>query len=211
MGGDTVSELRGTKLLHAVAVRIIVTYLQLNGRVDVRANDESAIAARGDKVDITYMTPSGKHSIKVKSDPYIGDDPSKASDRMRSFYRSDAKAYALETVGANRQPGWLFSSAADDLYYYYLAIDQTEDEVETLFREPDPVFFSTLRVAKDDLHIIPLAELRAWLEPRQDSYPTRPVVRDGEAAWYRLVPRDDLMSGVPGIQAIGSVFGAVSG
>jgi hypothetical protein len=205
-----VSELRGTKLLHALAERIIVAYLQLNGRVDVRANDESAIAARADKVDITYMTPAGKHAIKVKSDPYIGDDPGKASDRLRSFYRPDAKEYALETIGANRQPGWLFSSAADDLYYYYLAIDQTEDEVEALFRESDPLFFSTLRVAKDDLHIIPLGELRAWLEPKQDSYPTRPVVRDGEAAWYRLVPRDDVASGIAGMQTIGSIFGAVS-
>ena len=204
------SDLQGTQLLHAVAVRIIEKYLQLNGRVDVRSNDESALAARADKVDITYMTPSGRHGIKVKSDPYIGSDPGKSADRSRSFYRPDGNAYALETVGSNRQPGWLFASTAEELYYYYLAIDQTEDEVAALFREPDAIFFPTLRVAKDDLHILPLVELRAWFEPRQESYPTRPVVRDGAAAWYRLVPREDVASGVPGMQAIGSSFGAVA-
>jgi hypothetical protein len=205
-----VSDSQGAQLLHAVAERIIERYLQLNGRVDVRVNDESALAARADKVDITYMTASGRHAIKVKSDPYIGSDPAKASDRSRSFYRPDASAYALETVASNRQPGWLFASAADELYYYYVAIDQTEDEVAALFRESDPIFFSTLRVAKDDLHILPLKELRAWFEPRQESYPTRPVVREGAAAWYRLVPREDVASGVSGMQAIGSIFGAVS-
>ena len=204
------SDLQGAKLLHAVAERIIEKYLQLNGRVDVRVNDEAALAARADKVDITYMTASGRHAIKVKSDPYIGSDPVKASDRSRSFYRPDGDAYALETMEPNRQPGWLFASAADELYYYYLAIDQTEAEVEALFREPDAIFFSTLHVAKDDLHILPLQELRAWFAPRQESYPTRPVVRDGGAAWYRLVPREDVESGVPRMQAIGSIFGAVS-
>ncbi len=201
---------QGTELLHAVAERIIARYLQLNGRVDVRVNDESTLAARADKVDITHVTASGRQAIKVKSDPYIGSDAVKASDRSRSFYRADARAYALETVTSARQPGWLFSSAAGELYYYYLAIDQTEAEVAALFREPDPVFFSTLKVAIDDLDVLPFAELREWFEPRQESYPTRPVVRGGAASWYRLVPRDDVAAGVKGMQAIGSIFGAVS-
>lgn len=204
------SELEGMQLLHAVAERIIAKYLELNGRVDVRVNDESAIASRADKVDITYVTPSGRRSLKVKSDPYIGSDAVKATDRARSFYRSDSHAYALETVAASRQPGWVFSSAADDLYYYYLAIDQTDAEVAALFRESDALFFSTLKVAKDELHIIPFGPLRRWFERHQDAYPTRPVVRDGSAAWYRLVARTDIASGVPEMQAIGSIFGAVS-
>ena len=101
----------------------------------------------------------------------------------------------METSNSSRQPGWLFSSAADDLYYYYLAIDQSEAEVATLFKESDEMFFATLKVAVDELHVVPLAALRAWFEPRQESYPTRPVVRDGAAAWYRLVPRDDAQRG----------------
>lgn len=200
----------GTQLLHAVAERVIAKYLQLNGRVDVRVNDEAAMQARSDKVDISYMTPSGRHSLKVKSDPYIGSDPVKAADRSRSFYRPDAKAYALETVASTRQPGWLFSSEAHDLYYYYLAIDQTEAEVAALFDQPDEVFFQTLRVAVDQLHVMPLVALRAWFEPRQETYPTRPVVRDGAASWYRLVPREDIAAGVAELRVIGSIFGSVS-
>jgi hypothetical protein len=206
-----VAQLEGTQLLHAVAERIIAEYLRRDGRMDVRVNRESGLAARADKVDISFITPSGAHGIKVKSDPYIGNDPGKAADRARSFYRTDAKAYALETVASTRQPGWLFSSAADDLYYYYLAIEQTEAEVATLFKEPDEMFFATLAVAIDELHVLPMGALRAWFEPRQESYPTRPVVRDGAAAWYRLVPRADVLAGVPGVQVIGSVFGGLSG
>lgn len=204
------SALGGSRLLHAVAERVIARYLEHSGLTDVRANDESALGARADKVDITYTTSSGPRGIKVKSDPYIGPDPAKTADRSRSFYRPDDKVYAFETIATTRAPGWVFSSAADDLFYYYLAIDQPEAEVGLLFAEADDVFFSSLRVAADDLHILPFADLRAWFEPRQGSYPTRPVVRDGGAAWYRLVPQADVATGVRGLQRIGAVFASLS-
>ncbi len=205
------SDLEGTQLLHAVAERIVAGYLRQTGHVDVRASDEGSIRARADHVDLSYMTPSGRRTIKLKSDPYIGSDAAKASDRTRSFYRNDAKAYALETIAATRQPGWLFSSAADDLYYYYLAIDQTEAEVAELHRQPDPVLFATLRVMVDELYILPFAELREWFEPRQEAYPTRPVVQQGGASWYRLVPRSDVAAGVPGMRSVGSIAGVLQG
>jgi hypothetical protein len=202
-------ELEGAQLLHAVAERIIGAYLRRDGQSEVRLNEESGLTARADRVDMTYATQTGVRAIKVKSDPYIGADPQKASDRSRSFYRPDAQVYALETIAETRQPGWLYASQADDLYYYYLAIDQTEQEVGSLFAQGDETFFTALSVAADELHILPLAGLRAWFEPRQESYPTRPVVRGGAAAWYRLVPRTDVLAGVDGVQIIGSIFGAL--
>ncbi len=204
------TDLGGNQLLHAVAQRIVTRYLEKSGQPDVRSNDESTMEARADKVDITYAGATGRRGIKLKSDPYIGTDATKAADRSRSFYRPDARVYAFETVATTRAPGWVFSSAAEDLFYYYLAIDQPESEVSQLFREPDPVFFSDLVVAADELHVMPFAELRAWFAPRQESYPTRPVLRDGGAAWYRLVPRADAAAGVASLKVVGPIFAAAS-
>lgn len=203
------SDLEGDRLLHAVAVRIVVRYLQKNGLVDVRANAAASPSSAPDTADVTYMTPTGRRGIQVRPDPYVGGDPQKVSDRSRSFYRADAGVFAFETVATNRQPGWLFSSVADELYYYCLAIDQTSAEVEVLNRESDETFFKTLHVDRDELFVIPFTPLRAWVEPRQESFATRPVVRDGGAAWYRLVPRGDVLANVPGARSVGGVFASL--
>jgi len=141
----------------------------------------------------------------------FGTDPSKVRDRARVFYRANAESYAFEAVAnaAMRTPGWIFSSPADDIYYYRLALTQQEDEIQALSAEPDEVFFSELAIERDELQIIPLKVAREWFESHFEEYTPRPVMLGGAAAWYRLVPRKDIEQSVSGIVTVGSVFRSV--
>lgn len=204
------SFMNGNELLQATAERIVARYLVQTGKLDViRTGGREALGGRN--VDITYAWQGGRHKVKVKADSYAGTDPAKINDRDLPFYRSDAGIYAFEAVAnsATREPGWVFNTEADDLYYYYLAIAQTEDEVRALFAEPDEVFFSELRVDRDDLHILPLDATRGWFNENYENYTPRPVMQGGFAAWYRLVPRNDIVHTVP-IRDAGSIFKSVA-
>jgi len=51
-----------------------------------------------------------------------------------------------------------------------------------------------------------MAAVRSWFEAHFEDYTPRPVMLGGAAAWYRLVPRNDLERAVTGIRNAGSVF-----
>jgi len=200
----------GMLLLQDVAIRIIEGYLRSTGHSDVRpSNGRDALGGRG--VDLTYVNQGATRSVKVKPDPYFGLDRMKVADRELAFYRADASAFAFEAVAnaATREPGWMFESVADDLYYYFVAIPQPEDEVRALMNEPDEVFFSELAVERDELVILPMRQTREWFELHFEDYTPRPVMLGGASAWYRLVPRTDIERSMPGIVHAGSVFGRI--
>lgn len=197
----------GMLLLQDVAERIIMRWLTERGRLDVQGTIGRE-ALDGRSVDVTYAWQGSRRRIKVKPDPYFGVDPVKADDRSLSLYRADASAYAFESIAnsATREPGWVEGSAADDLYYYRVALGQTEDEIRALMNEPDEVFFSELMVDRDELVIIPMLAAREWFETHASDYQARPVMVGGVAAWNRLVPREDIEREVRGINIVGPVF-----
>ena len=200
----------GMGLLQIVAERVISGYLTSTGAHEVKiVSGFEALGGHG--VDVVFTRDGAQRQIKVKPDPYYGTDPSKVSDRARVFYRANADSYAFEAVAnaATRTPGWIFSSPADDIYYYRLALTQQEDEILALSNEPDEVFFSELAIERDELQIIPLKAARSWFEAHFEEYTRRPVMLGGAAAWYRLVPRKEIEQSVPGIVTVGSVFGAL--
>lgn len=200
----------GMLLLQDVAIRIIGGYLRATGHADVRpSNGRDALGGRG--VDLTYVNQGASRSVKVKPDSYFGLDRVKVADRELAFYRADASAFAFEAVAnaATREPGWMFESVADDLYYYFVAIPQPEDEVRALMNEPDEVFFSELAVERDELVILPMRQTKEWFELHFEDYTPRPVMLGGASAWYRLVPRADIERSMPGIVRAGSVFGRI--
>lgn len=202
----------GLPLLQSVAERIIARHLEATGKVDVAVvSAYQSLGGRG--IDLTYAWQGGQRGIKVKPDAYFGVDPEKVRDRSLLFYREDAGSFAFEAVAnsATRAPGWIFESGADDLYYYYLALSQDEDEVSALLTEPDAVFFSELRVDRDDLLVLPMKETREWFGRTFESYVPRPVMLGGVSAWYRLVPRDELEREVRGVKDIGAVFAGLAG
>jgi hypothetical protein len=202
----------GAMLLQQVAERIIARYLTRSGRADVQiVSGFEAHRSRG--VDITYAWQGGRREIKVKADPYFGTDASKIRNRALTFYRADTGAYAFEAVAnsATREPGWMLGSEADELYYYYLTLAHEEDDVSALLGERDEVFFSEIRVDRDDLLILSMADTRVWFEQHADKYPPRPAMVGGTAAWYRLVPRADVQHELAGVRIVGPIFAGVAG
>jgi hypothetical protein len=195
-------------LLHQdVADRIVARWLTRQGKVDVQLTG-GLVGLGGRSVDITYSWQGDRRRIKVKADSYFGTDPAKVRDRTLTFYRQDSFAYAFEAVAntATREPGWMFNSSADEIYYYYLAIAQPEADVRALMGEPDEVFFTELAVERDELVVMPMAVTREWFEANFERYTPRPVMNAGASAWYRLVPREDLERAVPEVRRVGPIF-----
>ncbi len=148
----------------------------------------------------------------MKPDAYFGTDPAKVRDRGLIFYRSDAGHYAFESISNNmtRERGWMFNSDADELFYYYVVIAQSEEEIAALLGEPDDVFFSELKVDRDELKVLPMRATREWFEAHYEEYTPRPVTTGEHSAWYRLIPRSDIDTQVRGIRTLGSVFTVVA-
>ncbi len=199
----------GNGLHHAVGCRILGRHLSRNGASGVVLPDLSLGETGG--VDITCSRNGRASAIKVKADPYCGTDAEKIADRELVFYRREGSDYAFEAIShhVTRQPGWIFNSEADDLYYYFLALGQSEKEIAALLGEPDEVFFGELKVDRDDLHVIKMAPLRTWFEDNFEHYMPRPVLVGDHSAWYRIVPRATLAAAVP-IAVSGPVFAAIS-
>ena len=201
--------LKGSILLQVVAERIIARYLRHEGMVDVSAVSLSRRNGHGDGVDMTYSRMGRVTRVKVKADPYFGSDSKKTRDLSLPYCRPDSGEYALEVVAHHltRQPGWMFRSDADELFYYLIALDHTEEEVAALVREADEVFFSEIRVLRDALHVMPMMAVRAWFAEHQEEFLSRPVEVGGHSAWYRIVPRAELDHAIQGIVKIGPIFG----
>lgn len=194
------------ELFHSVAVRIIAHYLDSSGARDVRVASEGRSLGSG--VDISYVRDGEVREAKVKADPYCGTDPRLVADLSLPFYRADVQSYALETISnaASRSPGWLFASEADEVLYLFLAVASTEEQVAAALGAPDDVFFTRLSVEGDELDVLPMPALRAWLSSTQETYPARPVTAGRTASWVRLVPKEDVSASVAGVRALGSIF-----
>lgn len=200
----------GAVLLQAVAQRILAGYLTKVGYADVRIVSANSV---GGGVDLVYTTAGRRMKVKVKPDSYFGTDPSKVINRDLVFYRPDAGHYAFESISNNmtREPGWMFNSEADELFYYYIALGQSEDEIAALLDGPDEVFFGELKVERDELKILPMRATRSWFEEHFESYTPRPVVVGDHSAWFRLIPRADIEQAVQGIRTTSAVFETIAG
>lgn len=197
-------------LLQQVAERIIVRYLLVRGasRAEIVSGDS---AAHGREVDIVAIDGKMSRRIKVKADPYFGTDSRKIGERRLEFYRADSGSLGLEAVAnsATREPGWSLVSDAEDLYYYYLALGQTPDEIRALLSEPDEVFFSEIAVERDELLILPMQAVKQWFEEHHQDYAPRPVMHGSASSWYRLVPRADIERAIGRVQSSGPIFSRV--
>lgn len=198
----------GGQLLDVVASRVIARYLRSTGAAGVMMIDPDADPLRLADVDVVYSRDGGGVRAKVKPDPYFGSDPGKIADQDLPFYRESLEAYAFETISHHitREPGWMFHTVADELLYYFVAIDQSEREVAALMNEDDETFFSDLSVTRDELHVLPMAPLKEWFEANQDNYMPRPVRVGDHSGWYRIVPVADVARAVPVGRVAGPIF-----
>ncbi|MDY0341300.1 MAG: hypothetical protein RBS17_08815 [Coriobacteriia bacterium] len=201
--------LTGAALTSEVAKRIVGAYLARNGGVNVTISPAERMSADG--VDITYMIAGRPTTARVQADCYFGTDSEKVADRSLPLYRMESSTYALEETAdvATRMPGWIFSSVADVLLYYRMAIGRPEAEVSALLGSPDEVFFSELGIERDELQVIPLPALRTWFAREADRFTPRPVFANGRMSWCRIVPISDLVSAISDVRVIDSVYGSL--
>jgi len=201
--------LTGAALTREVAKRVVGAYLSTHGGVTVAV----APAERpvGDGVDIRYMMAGRPMAARVQADCYFGTDAGAAADRALPMYRMESSTYAIEETAdvATKMPGWLFSSQADELLYYRMAIPRPEGEIAALLDSPDDVFFSELGVERDELRIIPLPALRTWFSRQADLFTPRPVFAEGRMSWCRIVPIADLEAAIPQVRVVDSVYRSI--
>lgn len=202
----------GGALLQSVADRVLARYLRESGATGVLQVDGDADPAGLAGVDILCNIAGRGIKVKVKPDAYYGTDSRKIADQGLTFYRAPVSCYAFETISHHltRDPGWMFNSTADEIYYYFLALDQTEEEIAALMEGPDEVFFSELSMERDDLRILPMSALREWFEANHERYTPRPVKLGDHSGWYRIIPVTDIDSAVPGVTQRGPVFARLS-
>ncbi len=104
-------------------------------------------------IDLVLNLPNAqKKTIDVKVDSYYGSDPSR---KIRDLCNPDTGFILLETISqlqyersrrisangtlsARREadvPGWFFTSSADEVYYYFLALLNTEVQLTPFYAE----------------------------------------------------------------------------
>jgi len=196
----------GKALLQAVAERIVVRYLGSLPETETVPMEE--VRALGQGVDLAYVSRGLRKTVMVKPDVYFGADPAKAADRMLPLYRGDLAICALQSVAdsTTHDPGWMLTSDADELFYYFLAIPQREAEIRDILAAPDDSFFARLKVERDDLLVFPMEATRAWFVAQAERLQSRPIALGGSSAWYRLAPRVEIENAVRGASDHGPIF-----
>lgn len=202
--------LTGAVLTREVAKRVVAAYLSANGGVKVTPSGQQRTTDDG--IDIRYMMAGKPMAARVQADCYFGTDEEKAADRSLPMYRMESATFAIEETAdvATKMPGWLFSSHADELLYYRMAIPRPEAEIAALLDSPDAVFFSELGTERDELRFIPLPALRSWFSRQAEQFTPRPVFAQGRMSWCRIVPISELESAVPGVRVVGSVYDSLA-
>lgn len=128
------------------------------------------------------------YSIDLKTDSYIGSDPER---KIKGQCNPDSGVTLFETISQlqyNRSkadvPGWFFTSEADEIYYYYLAVLNDPRELNDIYSEykvkvkakeglgsVEDKLIRMLRVDNDLLLIYNLKEARRWLSENESTLP----------------------------------------
>jgi hypothetical protein len=192
-------------------------------------------------IDFVLNLPNAqKKTIDLKVDSYYGSDPSR---KIRGMCNPDSGFILLETISqlqydrtrrvstngtlTVRQradvPGWFFTSSADEVYYYFLALLNREEELNPLYAEyvelvkgnepTDEVEYRLLRelrVDRDLLVSFSLSEARAWFEtaPETVFHGYAPAPNPSYLTLSKRVKRDLFISNGVG-KSHGSVFSLV--
>jgi hypothetical protein len=176
---------RSTKPLEWVGLTIVKSWLQAEAPdlvIDDVHNDRDWF----DKgIDLVLKYPDHTESVDLKVDSYYGTDESK---KTRGFYNRDSGALILETTSQLRYdrtdlerhpdvPGWFFTSQADQIYYYFIAILTPPLILKDILARRrvldgagggadviDHELLSKLEVERDLLVSYPLKGARAWFK-----------------------------------------------
>ncbi len=192
-------------------------------------------------IDLVLNLPNAqKRTIDLKVDSYYGSDPSR---KIRDICNPDSGFILLETISQLQYdrsrkvstngtlpvrqkadvPGWFFTSSADEVYYYFLALLNTENQLNPLYSEyvelvrgnqsTDEVenrLLRELRVDRDLLVSFSLSEARAWYDaaPETVFHGYAPAPNPSYLALSKRVKRDLFISKGIG-KSHGSIFSIV--
>ena len=241
MTEDSAHPIRVAKKLEWFGLTVIKRYLT-KGKDSRDLRDAHSNPEFYDKdIDLVLNLPNAqKRTIDLKVDSYYGSDPSR---KIRGLCNPDSGFILLETIGqlqydrsrmvsANGTlpvrheadvPGWLFTSSADEVYYYFLALLNTETQLNPLYakyvelvrgnQSTDGVenrLLQELRVDRDLLVSFPLSEARAWYEtvPEAVFHGYAPAPNPGYLTLSKRVKRDLFISSGIG-KNHGSIFSMV--
>lgn len=132
--------------------------------------------ARG--IDLVVEAPQS-YSIDLKVDSYIGSNPER---KIRGMCNPDSKMILIETLSQLQYdrkkediPGWFFTSNADEVFYYYLALLNEPNELNPIYslykeaitqhRETEAIedqLIRSLKVDRDLLVTYDLKKARLW-------------------------------------------------
>jgi hypothetical protein len=238
---DSVPTTRVAKKLKWFGMTIVKRYLT-KGKDSRDLRDVHSNPEFYDKdIDLVLNLPNAqKKTIDLKVDSYYGSDPSR---KIRDLYNPDSGFILLETISQLQYdrsrkvstngtlpvrqkadvPGWFFTSSADEVYYYFLALLNTENQLNPLYSEyvelvkgnqpTDEVenrLLRELRVDRDLLVSFSLSEARAWYDtvPETVFHGYAPAPNPTYLTLSKRVKRDLFISNAIG-KSHGSIFSLV--
>jgi hypothetical protein len=238
---DSVHNTRVAKKLEWFGLAVVKRYLTKNKDSrdlrDVHSNPEFY----DEDIDLVLNLPNAKKmTIDLKVDSYYGSDPVR---KIRGLCNPDSGFILFETISQLQYersrnvsengtlqvkqradaPGWFFTSSADEVYYYFLALLNSESELNPLYSEytelvkgnrpADDVehrLLGKLRVDRDLLVSFSLSDARAWYEtaPETVFHGYAPAPTPGYLVLSKRVKRDQFISSGIG-KNHGSIFSLV--
>jgi hypothetical protein len=238
---DSVPTTRVAKKLKWFGMTIVKRYLT-KGKDSRDLRDVHSNPEFYDKdIDLVLNLPNAqKRTIDLKVDSYYGSDPSR---KIRDLYNPDSGFILLETISQLQYdrsrkvstngtlpvrqkadvPGWFFASSADEIYYYFLALLNTETQLNPFYAEyvelvkdnrpTDEIenrLLRELHVDRDLLVSFSLSEARAWYDtaPERVFRGYAPAPNPSYLTLSKRVKRDLFISNGIG-KSHGSIFSLV--
>lgn len=174
---------RSTKPLESIGLAVVKAWIRATDRTvaidDV--HDNPAWFSKG--VDLVLKRPGGIESIDLKVDSYFGTDPAK---KARGLYNLDSGVLLIETTSQLRYdradldrhpdvPGWFFTSQADTIYYYFVAIETPAATLKPILARREILknrngaaelfereLIGALNIERDELLTYSLEKARKW-------------------------------------------------
>jgi len=180
--GGGVHKMAAAKKVELVGLAILKRYWRLEypeGNIE-DVHDRPDYFQKG--IDLVLSTPrEGKSkTVDAKVDTYIGTDPTR---KIKGLCNPNSGFILMETIsqlqfdrGKKDAPGWFYTSEADEIHYYYIALLNDARELAPYFirlkdaagseRSVDMIedeLIRILRVDQDLLVVYDLEEAREWL------------------------------------------------
>lgn len=155
-------------------------------------------------------------SADLKADSYFAHF--RRDETPSRYKKRDSGNLALETISTdysrvwmddtkcdpeqpNMKLGWMHTSRAQELWYYFITLDNPQEELDALaeMRTPQNELQRQQRlldcavIHRDELFVIPAAPLKDWFWDNYSAFGRRSAPNPNYFTWIRQVPRTILL------------------